>query len=1071
MTSSFRIIPANAGAGKTYHLTETLTGWIDSGEVSPEKVLAVTYTEATAQELRDRIRAELLKKGLLDKTLRLDSAYISTIHGLGQRLLTEHAFAAGSSPAPRLLEEAERDFLIRQVLAGREELKPIMADLERFGFRYNQQGGSAEQQFRDAMLNTINQLLALGAHGARSTIADESVAELERIYGPVEEDGKALQGALILAVNGLLATFPKGVSDDFEKTSLKDTFRKNHASLKRASDPEELSRNWRLWKDLRSLRLSKRGSLTPDGYDALAEVVATAADGIQRHPGPLHDAMFLLRGLIHGAQNVIEEYGALKRRLGVVDYADMVAGAEALLRENEDVLDAVLAEIDCVVIDEFQDTNPVQFAFLWALAHRAKRTILVGDAKQSIMGFQGSDVRLTEALVSQNSKSVHHLEYNWRSSAELVRFFNAFSAGFFGSAYHASKPTRGQPDTTFLEILKCPNGRGSRGGKTRPYHNTAMRIAAMLGDGDRIVDPDTEVERPVRPEDIAVLCKTHGQMAQYAAALRALNINVQMAATGWWEGAGMQLARHAIAYAADPLDSYAALGWLTRGPKSIPLQIAIEQLTEGTLCANPALRPLAKISGLASNVRTPDFVRTVLEKSGLIDWTLSQPDPAQMRADLMRLVHEAERFADMEVDLLATEGFFGTSPEVFLGWLAERQSLKDADNRPNPAGAVGQGVELVTWFGAKGREWPVVIVAQLDGKFASRAGEIKASFSDFNNLDNVLDSARLDWFPKLDVAEKAENFADHNRPGDEHNARRLLYVAMTRARDRLVLEWPEASIGKTQEGENRSFIDFFLETADVALDEGQIRVGDDVFSVRITQGETERPEVFDYPPETQWPEHLRFGENHAAGAQKIAVLTPWRQQPSAAEGEAIIIPLRDIEFGPAVTGLGLDSATARGTAAHLVLRACLADPDRDLDVVTHASGLEPDKVALLRDQAVGLADWLREQGFERLHLELPMQEAATSGAEVNAIIDCLAEGPDGFLIVDHKTGPVADISARFSNYWPQLEAYAALVRTAFPNKRLCGVAINWVDLGVLSLNESLDLQTGKEHDVTSAGEY
>ncbi|WP_114283713.1 UvrD-helicase domain-containing protein [Candidatus Halocynthiibacter alkanivorans] len=1055
MTSNFKIIPANAGAGKTYHLTETLTGWIDSGEVSPEKVLAVTFTEAAAQELRDRIRAELLKKGLVDKTLRLDSAYISTIHGLGQRLLTEHAFAAGGSPAPRLLEEAERDFLIRRVLAGSEGLKPIMANLGRFGFRYNQQGGSAEQQFRDAMLNTINQLLSLGAHGGRSAITNESVAELEKIYGPVEADGKALQWALLEAVNRLLSAFPKGISDAFDKSSLKDTFRRNHADLKRASDPDELSQNWRLWKDLRSLRLSKRGSTTPEGYDALAGAVMAAADGIQHHPGPLHDAAFLLRSLIQGAQNVIEEFGALKRRIGVVDYADMVTGAEALLREDEDVLNAILAEIDCVVIDEFQDTNPVQFAFLWTLARRAKRTILVGDAKQSIMGFQGADVRLTEALVSQNSIAVHHLEYNWRSSAELVRFFNSVSTRLFGPEYHASKPTREQPDATFLEILKCPNGRGSRGGKTRPYHNTAMRIAAMLEDGERIVDPDTEVERPVRPEDIAVLCTTHGQMAQYATALRALNINVQMTATGWWESAAMQLARHAIAFAADPSDSYAALGWLTLGPEAIPLQVAIEQLTEGTLCGNPILRPLAEISSLASNVRTPNFVRIVLEKTGLMSWALSQPNPAQMRADLLRLVYEAERFTDMEVDLLATEGFFGSSPEVFLGWLAERQSLKDADKRPDPAGAAGQGVELVTWFGAKGREWPVVVVAQLDGKFASRAGEIKAGFANFDNLENVLDSARLDWFPKLDVAEKVDDFANHNRPGDERNARRLLYVAMTRARDRLVLEWPEASIGKTQDGENRSYIDFFLETADVALDEGQIRIGSDVFAVRITQGEGECPEIFDDPPETKWPEHLRLGERHAADAKEAISLTPWRQQPSAAEGEPVTIPLRDHTFGPAVTGLGLDSPTARGTAAHIVLRACLIDPNRDLEPVIRASGLQPDKVALLRDQAAAMADWLRAQGFDRLHPELPMQDVAASGAETNAIIDCLAEGPDGVLIIDHKTGPVSNTTERFSNYWPQLEAYAALVRTALPNKKLCGVAVNWVDLGVLTLSESL----------------
>ncbi|MEI4235286.1 UvrD-helicase domain-containing protein [Roseovarius sp. D22-M7] len=162
--------------------------------------------------------------------------------------------------------------------------------------------------------------------------------------------------------------------------------------------PGVLERDWALWQKLRNLRQTKRGSATPEGYDALAQAVMEAANALPRHPGPLADARAHLNALVTGAQEVLAAYDEAKRRAGLIDYADMIAEAEALLRARHEILQAVLGEIDCVVIDEFQDTNPVQFALLWRLARGAKRALIVGDTKQSIMGFQGADARLSEAL-------------------------------------------------------------------------------------------------------------------------------------------------------------------------------------------------------------------------------------------------------------------------------------------------------------------------------------------------------------------------------------------------------------------------------------------------------------------------------------------------------------------------------------------------------------------------------------------------------------------------------------------------------------------------------------------------
>ncbi len=101
------IIPAGAGSGKTHTIQTKLSKWVQEGLVKPEKIVAVTFTEAAAAELRDRIRAELVKDGRIEDALRLDQAYMSTIHSFGLRIITEFAFEAEASPVPRLLNDDE----------------------------------------------------------------------------------------------------------------------------------------------------------------------------------------------------------------------------------------------------------------------------------------------------------------------------------------------------------------------------------------------------------------------------------------------------------------------------------------------------------------------------------------------------------------------------------------------------------------------------------------------------------------------------------------------------------------------------------------------------------------------------------------------------------------------------------------------------------------------------------------------------------------------------------------------------------------------------------------------------
>ena len=129
--TEFVIVPAGAGAGKTYRIQKALSEWVKSGEVRPDRILAVTFTEAAANELKQRIRTELIANGDLQSALATDRAYVSTIHGLGRRLLVEHAFAGGLSPQQRLITEDEQGLLIRRAMeqsARLQELSKRLSD-------------------------------------------------------------------------------------------------------------------------------------------------------------------------------------------------------------------------------------------------------------------------------------------------------------------------------------------------------------------------------------------------------------------------------------------------------------------------------------------------------------------------------------------------------------------------------------------------------------------------------------------------------------------------------------------------------------------------------------------------------------------------------------------------------------------------------------------------------------------------------------------------------------------------------------------------------------------------------
>lgn len=1043
MMTDLAVVPAGAGAGKTHHIQTKLAGWVADGTVRPERILAVTFTEAAAGELRQRIRGALLAGGDIAAALAVERAYVSTIHALGQRVLAEHAFAAGTNPQTRLIEEGEQHLLIRRAIEEEPGLRAMASGLAAHGYSGAfWADSSAEDSFRGAVLRLVNLLRSIGDGGADPALADQAEACIRQHYGPVQGRDQDAIAALRRAVGALLDAFPQALDDPgFNKTAVED-FRKNFACLIKAramlaSD----GREWETWQSLRKLRQSAGKCLTPPGYDELAAAVMQAAEALPHLPGPLEDAVAHARALVTGAQGVMARYAAAKQALGVIDYGDMIAQAARLLADEPAVLEAILAEVDCVVIDEFQDTSPIQFAFLWQLASRAARTLIVGDTKQAIMGFQGADPRLAAALAAAHP--CEPLGQNWRSDPRIMALVNALGPCLFGEGYAPLEPTRAAGEGPALEVL-CQSVTSRTKTLSRPWHHVADHVRRLLAEGTMIRDRHTGEPRLAEARDVAVLCLSHNECTAHADALRQLGLPVRLAEGGWWASPVVQAAAHALAHLADPGDSHASLCWQTLGPPATALDDALRALADGKVLADPDLLALHEA---AAHWPVERVLTEVIRVAGLRHWCDRQADSAQARADLLRLEAEARAFDAADRSMRAAAGYHGDGVPVFLGWLAGRVAGGD-DARPAPSGAAADGVEVVTWHAAKGREWPVVIVATLGNNRNPRCGEYALEMAGFDDFADVLGCATLNAAPHFAAPETRQRMLQPRWPGAKEECRRLLYVALTRARDRLVIEMPAPPKKKVGEEDPLPVVPAGILTRECGLILGDnwLEVAGERFTAKITQCPEDMPRAFSVPPE---PAGEVGRTPRFALVSGTAPVLHELVSPSAALTASLPLPaLETVKLAPGVRLSRPGSATDRGTDIHEAFRILLQRPDW-AHRVPSCCGVDVEELEGLHEQAEALRAELARRGFHRLRVEQPLDLPLGDGTCQTVIVDLLAEGPTGWLVVDHKSGPVSDHAARFANYWPQLSAYVEAVNGLAGGA--VGAAVLWTNTGELSV--------------------
>ena len=778
---NIEIISASAGSGKTHKLTEILVEEVvDEKRVRPDAILATTFTNKAAAELKERIFQKLLSEGRSREAQRLGASRMGTVHSVCGRVISDFAFDLGLSPDLRVLDDAQAKLALKRslssVITARQE-----SDLSDIGKRIE------DLDWLDAVGRIID--LArnnrLGADDLDQCLSSSRDSFLD-LLGQKVEDAETLNGNLKEA----LETFVRDVDTKTDKTKSTRTalYTANRVlnSLNQGRTP-----TWKNWVKLSRLT-------TGAGSRDLLEPVHLAGSAHDRHPGLRADGALAIATVFKIASDGLGAYQEYKRELGVIDFVDQEALCLDLL-DNPLVIERLQDSVDLVLVDEFHDTSPIQLAIFLRLAEIAPRSIWVGDQKQSIYGFRGTDPALMdviiEALLGEDEPQT--LSHSWRSVAPLVAatsdlFSEAFGPlGFAETRVRlAPAPIKG-PDWTEPVFERWTLGSKN---KTNDVKSAANGVKEFLNDPDVLVrDPRTGQTRRVEARDVAVLCRTNDTCAEVAEELGILGIDAVLPQTellGTAEGIAALAALRVWVDTRDRLSAavlariieYGDRGdaWLERmiaeKAETYANTPAVQRVIEAR-AANPLFGPLSAFDA-------------AIEALGLCDLCLRWGDSARRLANLDQLRAHAMNYEQECRD----RGAGATS--AGLAAYFDKLAGEDQDSQASLSGR--NGVTVVTWHRAKGLEWPVTILFETQRNFSYRPTGVKLiSNADKINVHSPLANRWVRYWPypyanmtsEIPFLARAQNHPS-SEAGQAENQRqelRLLYVGWTRARDRLVV--------------------------------------------------------------------------------------------------------------------------------------------------------------------------------------------------------------------------------------------------------------------------------------------
>lgn len=997
-------VSAAAGSGKTRVLTArflaAVLGERAQAPAAMDEVLTVTFTEKAAGEIAERIRGALLAEGEPALARQADDAWISTIHGLCSRILRRHAFDAQLDPRFAVCTEVEAAVLFEQALEQvARELMEADPALERLVVDLGASAVSA------MVRGAYDHVRSLGHHTWALVLPEPvgatAFADIVRRFENIATQLRLLPPTATIEAN------------------IESLGRAADALRPLAVDPTATLAELAL-KELGATKLPRRGSIEAKELAEVGLAVAAAARELVAGVAVTPSAQ-ALRSLLVALECKFDE---LKAARGMLDFEDLQIRTAELLEARPDIAAMYRARFAEVMIDEFQDTNALQMRIIRVLG--GSDVLTVGDDKQSIYRFRNADVEVFRRRAAEVVEQ-RQLRANYRSHPEVLAFVN----GVFGASEFFAE------DFIRLDALGAPAVRGW------PEDEPRVRLLVLDAGGLRARDARSAEaaalarhlrglhDRGVPQRDMVVLLRAmQGRAEAYASALREQGLDVYVASGGTYfdrPEVGDVLAL--LRVLDNPRDDEALLrvlaGRLTGLSDSSlavlhgaaqrehlwPL-VSDERPREPLEAADEALltRTVEVIAGLRTRRGRMRVAGLVHEACELLDYDLTLfaggPDGARAWANVLKIARLADEFEQAEPGDLA----------AFLDHVRVQQT----HGQDTPATVVAEDVEAVrimSVHSAKGLEFPVVAVADLGSHRAYQAPDALLARTEPPLLALRLPKA-MSPTGSAECTPEHRAIAEAEGVADEEEAKRLFYVACTRAQRGLVL-CGGAMLAK--DPKSPSMLDRLRRTFAGAGTEVQAAAGEyqaKLEGVPIAVSVYPTPETADVPaePESRSPRLVELDPLPPHEAFAAPPLVPQRISYS---GLSLFHRCSYRFFAESILGLRSPDASggtgpdprAFGTAVHAALQRWSggAPPnasDARLQSLLAASRLGDEGLARLSRalQSVAAAPVAAEVArADRVHNECPIV-LPIGGSMLVGSMDLIAWTGSRALIVDYKTG-------------------------------------------------------------------
>lgn len=801
-------VTAGAGTGKTHMLTERYLHHLTEDRLRPLQIVAGTFTEAAAAELRGRVRERLRSvPELVHLAAELEAAQIGTLHSLAGRICREHPDAAG----------VPWDFAVQDELQQRLWLDRHF----RAALALLPQGVGRAVPFV-TLSNTLRALLADPYTAEQALAADTSewprlirqeqeraysriaagepwrraLATLDEHQGPANDKLELQRRAALTAV----AAFERGKFTT-EACAALDGLSKRAGSAKVWGEAVDA---------VKEACATLRDSYRSVKY-AFELSLSTADDSLSRALPSLREAYAFME----------EQLAQVKRSERLLDFNDLELHALKAL-EREEVRDFYHRRWRAFLVDEFQDTNPVQAELLSRLmgsaARPGARLTVVGDEKQSIYGFRRADLTVFRAVreaIHDEGGEIVELSTSFRTHQGLVGPLNEVVAPALAELHQPLNGARGEApgEAPFLSVQLVVGGADLKQFRQRAEaHHVGELIDEYLRNGTPVHDKATGTLRPARPGDIAILARSWDTLGPYGDELAARGIPTIHAGGGnLLEQREAKDALSLLRFLAEPNDDL-SLAALLRSPFFAVDDPGLLELAHAAGRRNSswweALSARAMVEGPGS-LENAAAVLSILRRQRFEDTpsrllTLAD-ELTGYAAVIANLPGGQRRLADWRGmnDFVAQleRGFEDTFAVVRE--LRLLSAVKDA-KVPRPAMEARDAISLMSVHNAKGLEWPIVIIPDITGR---SSGGVGATLFDAQAgvAFKVRDANGEEAEPALYTILK-----ERRKQYESDEELRVLYVALTRARDRVVLSGSSESSGRLR------FLEAGLEAAGIA---------------------------------------------------------------------------------------------------------------------------------------------------------------------------------------------------------------------------------------------------------------